>query len=487
MTSNNTRTTSVAVVGGGIGGIAAATMLKRAGYTDVTVFERNTGLGGVWHTNTYPGAACDVPSHFYEFSFSPNPDWSRRYAPQAEIKAYLEEVVRDHGVEELFRFNTEVRSAAWDERGHWVLDTSNGQHVADILITACGQLTSPKYPDINGLDRFEGPAFHTGQWRHDVDLSGARVAVIGTGCSAAQVVPAIQPQVAAVDVYQRSPGWTIPRMDYEYSDRAKRLFRRFPWLQQLDRKSVQAFMEIGAIAMTRRQWMLGPFKAIGRRRIRKAIQDPALRQAVTPTDEFGCKRVMVTDDWYPTLAKPGVRLITGGIEQITPTGVIGGDGIERPADVLILATGFQSHDFVAPMEITGVGGRALAEEWAETPKAYLGLSVPAFPNMFLLYGPNTNGGTGSIVFTIEAGMRHVLAALAELERTGKRRIEVRREVADEFHREVREALAGTVWIGCGNWYLDANGHSPNQWPWRWGTYTRRTRKLKSDAYLLDAA
>ena len=372
MTSNNTRTMSVAVVGGGIGGIAAATMLKRAGYTDVTVFERNTGLGGVWHTNTYPGAACDVPSHFYEFSFSPNPDWSRRYAPQAEIKAYLEEVVRDHGVEELFRFNTEVRSAAWDERGHWVLDTSNGQHVADILITACGQLTSPKYLDINGLDRFEGPAFHTGQWRHDIDLSGARVAVIGTGCSAAQVAPAIQPQVAAVDVYQRSPGWTIPRMDYEYSDRAKRLFRRFPWLQQLDRKSVQAFMEIGAIAMTRRQWMLGPFKAIGRRRIRKAIQDPALRQAVTPTDEFGCKRVMVTDDWYPTLAKPGVRLITGGVEQITPTGVIGGDGIERPADVLILATGFQSHDFVAPMEITGVGGRALAEEWAEDAESLSG-------------------------------------------------------------------------------------------------------------------
>ncbi len=484
MTANRGRSISVAVVGGGIGGIAAATMLKRAGYHDVTVFERNAGLGGVWQTNTYPGAACDVPSHFYEFSFAPNPEWSRRYAPQQEIKAYLERVVREHGVESAFRFETNVRSATWDKRGHWVLDTSTGEHVADVLIAACGQLSTPKYPAIDGLDGFEGPAFHTAQWRHDVDLTDRRVAVIGSGCSAAQVVPAIQSQAAALDVYQRSPGWTMPRMDYEYSERAKRLFRRFPLLQRLDRKSVQAIMEFGAIAMTRRQWMLAPLKSLGRRRIRKAIQDPALREAVTPTDQFGCKRVMVSDDWYPALAKPNVRLIAGGVEQVTPTGVVGGDGVERPADVLILATGFKSHDFVAPMEIRGVGGRTLAEEWTETPKAYLGLSVPAFPNMFLLYGPNTNGGTGSVVFTVEAGMRHVLAALAELNRTGQRQIEIRREVADQFHREVRAALAGTVWTGCGNWYLDENGHSPNQWPWRWGTYERRTRHLERDAYLV---
>jgi cation diffusion facilitator CzcD-associated flavoprotein CzcO len=483
MTSNDTAI-SVAVVGGGIGGIAAATMFKRAGYHNVTVFERNAGLGGVWHANTYPGAACDVPSHFYEFSFALNPDWSRRYAPQAEIKAYLEQVVRDHRIESMFWFNSEVRSATWDESRHWVLDTSTGEHAADVLITACGQLSTPKYPDIDGLDRFAGPAFHTATWRHDVELSGKRVAVIGTGCSAAQVVPAIQPQVAALDVYQRSPGWTMPRMDFEYSDRAKRLFRRFPWLQQLDRKSVQAIMEIGAIAMTRRKWMLVPLKALGRRRIRNAIPDPALQEAVTPKDEFGCKRVMVSDDWYPALAKPNVRLITGGVARITRQGVVGRDGIERPADVLILATGFKSHDFVAPMQITGIGGRTLAEEWAETPKAYLGLSVPAFPNMFLLYGPNTNGGTGSVVFTVEAGMRHVLAALAELKRAGKRQIEVRREVADDFHRELKDALAGTVWTGCQNWYLDENGHSPNQWPWRWGTYARRTRNLAPGMYLV---
>ena len=477
-------TPSVAVVGAGIGGIAAATMLKRAGYHNVTVFERNAGVGGVWHANTYFGAACDVSSHFYEFSFAPNPDWSRRYAPQPEIKAYLERVVRDEGVESMFRFNSEVRSATWDDRGHWVLDTGAGEHVADVLITACGQLSTPKYPDIDGLNLFEGPAFHTAKWRHDVDLAGKRVAVIGTGCSAAQVVPAIQPQVATLDVYQRSPGWTMPRMDYEYSDRAKRLFRRFPLLQRLDRKSVQAIMEFGAIGMTRRKWMLTPLKALGRKRIRDAIADPALQEALIPKDEFGCKRVMVSDDWYPALAKPNVRVITGGVERITPQGVVGRDGVERPADVLVLATGFKSHDFVAPMAIRGVGGRSLADEWADTPKAYLGLSVPTFPNMFLLYGPNTNGGTGSVVFTVEAGMTHVLAALAELKRTGTRRIEVSREVADDFHREIKQALPNTVWTGCGNWYLDDSGHSPNQWPWRWATYTRRTRQLEPGAYLV---
>jgi cation diffusion facilitator CzcD-associated flavoprotein CzcO len=478
-----TSTISVAVVGGGIGGIAAATMLKRAGYHNVTVFERNAGVGGVWHANTYPGAACDVPSHFYEFSFAMNPDWSRRYAPQPEIKAYLERVVRDEGVEPMFRFNSEVRSATWDGR-QWVLDTATGEHAADVLITACGQLSTPKYPDIEGLDQFGGPAFHTAKWRHDVDLAGKRVAVIGTGCSAAQVVPAIQPKVATVDVYQRSPGWTMPRMDYEYSDRAKRAFRRFPALQRLDRLSVQAIMEVGAIGMTKRKWMLAPLKALGRKRIRDAIADPALQEALTPKDEFGCKRVMVSDDWYPALAKPNVNVIPGGVERITSTGVIGGDGIERPADALVLATGFKSHDFVAPMEIRGVGGRGLADEWAETPKAYLGLSVPAFPNMFLLYGPNTNGGTGSVVFIVEAGMTHVLAALAELKRTGTRKIEIRREVADDFHRELKQALPDTVWTGCGNWYLDENGHSPNQWPWRWATYTRRTRQLEPGAYLV---
>src|SRR3954447_17343347 len=336
----STEPPSIAVVGGGFAGIGAVVMLKRAGYDNVTVFERGDRVGGVWHHNTYPGAACDVPSHLYEFSFAPNPRWSRRYAPQVEIQAYLEDVARREGVLDRIRTSTEVLGARFDEeRSRWVLQTSAGEHEADVLVTACGQLSVPSVPPLPGLDSFEGPAFHTAQWRHDVDLTGKRVAVIGTGCSAIQVVPAIQPKVQSVTVYQRSPGWTIPKMDYAYSERTKRLFERFPALQRLDRAAVFGFMELGAAAMTNRRWLLGPFRAMARWNIRRAKLDPELRAKVTPRDEVGCKRVMLTDEWYPTLTKPNVELVTAQLAEITPTAVRTQGGATRPADVLILATG----------------------------------------------------------------------------------------------------------------------------------------------------
>jgi cation diffusion facilitator CzcD-associated flavoprotein CzcO len=477
---------SIAVVGGGFGGVGAAVMLRRAGYDDVTVFERGERLGGVWHHNTYPGAACDVPSHLYEFSFAPNPRWSRRYAPQAEIQAYLEHVARRHGVLDRVRTSTEVQHARW-EGDRWRLQTSAGEHEAEVLIAACGQLSVPTVPPIAGLESFGGPAFHTAQWRHDVELAGKRVAVVGTGCSAIQVVPAIQPIVDRVDVYQRSPGWTIPKMDFAYSARAQKLFERFPLLQRLDRAAIFAFMELGAAGMTRHRWLLPPFRAVGRRQITTAIEDPELRRKVTPRDEIGCKRLMLTDDWYPTLARPNVELVTDRIAEVTPTGVRTEDGTERPADVLVLATGFKSHGFVAPMEIVGAGGRTLAQEWADVARAYLGVSVPGFPNLFLLYGPNTNGGTGSVIYTIEAGMGHVIAALGELARAQARAIEVRRDAAEAFDRELRAALPATVWhSGCTNWYVDENGNDPNQWPWLWSTYRRRTARIEPGTYELSA-
>jgi len=461
-------------------------MLRRAGYRDVTVFERGERIGGVWHHNTYPGAACDVPSHLYEFSFAPNPRWSRRYAPQAEIQAYLEDVARRYGVMGQIRTGTEVESARWDgELSRWVLETSAGRHEADVLLTACGQLSVPSVPPIPGLDTFAGPAFHTAQWRHDVDLAGKRVAVVGVGCSAIQVVPAIQPRVAHVDVYQRSPGWTFPKMDFEYSERTKRLFERFPALQKLDRAAVFAFMEFGAAGMTRHRWLLAPFRIAARRQITKAIDDPELRRKVTPSDEIGCKRLMLTDDWYPTLTEPNVGLVTDRIAAVTPEGIRTEDGAERPADVLVLATGFKTHGFVAPMEVVGEGGRTLAEEWAAVPRAYLGMSVPGFPNMFLLYGPNTIGGTGSVIYTIEAGVAHVIAALHALEGEDARRIEVRRSTAENFDRELRAALADTVWhTGCTSWYVDEQGNDPNQWPWLWSSYRRRTARVDSSSYEL---
>jgi cation diffusion facilitator CzcD-associated flavoprotein CzcO len=309
------------------------------------------------------------------------------------------------------------------------------------------------------------------------------VAVVGTGCSAIQVVPAIQPIVEQVDVYQRSPGWTLPKMDFAYSERAQRLFERFPALQRLDRAAIFAFMEVGAAALTTRPWLRRPLRAVAQRQITKAIDDAALRRKVTPADEIGCKRMMLTDDWYPTLTKPNVDLITDRISEVTPTGIRTDDGTERPADVLVLATGFKTHGFVAPMEIVGTGGRSLAREWAPVARAYLGMSVPDFPNLFLLYGPNTNGGTGSVIYTIEAGLGHVIAALRELDRADARRIEVRREAMEEYNRDLRAALTGTVWhTGCTNWYVDADGNDPNQWPWLWSTYRRRTARIDPETY-----
>ncbi len=480
--------TSVAVVGAGFGGVGAAVMLHRAGYDDVTVFERGERIGGVWHYNTYPGAACDVPSHLYEFSFAPNPQWSRRYAPQAEIQRYLEQVARRYGVLDRIRTGTEVHRARWDDqRDRWVLGTSRGGHEADILVAACGQLSVPKTPPLPGLGSFAGPAFHTARWQHEVDLAGKRVAVLGTGCSAIQVVPAIQPLVARLDVYQRSPGWTFPRMDFAYRERTKRLFERLPALQRLDRISILAFHELGAAAQTSQPWLRPPFRAIGRYQINRAIKDPALRRKVTPSDEMGCKRVMLTDDWYPTLTKQNVELITEPIAEVRPDGILTADHRERPADVLVLATGFETHGFVAPMEIIGANGRPLAEEWSEVARAYLGLSVPGFPNMFLLYGPNTNGGTGSVIYTLEAGMRHVTAALEQLRHSRMCRIEVKRPTAEAFDRELRAALSKTVWhTGCTSWYVDENGNDPNQWPWLWSTYRRRTARITSASYELSA-
>ncbi len=479
---------SIAVVGGGFGGVGAAVMLRREGYEDITVFEKGERVGGVWQHNTYPGAACDIPSHLYEYSFAPN-RWSRRYAPQAEIQAYVEGVARRFGVLDRVRTGTEVRGASWDEeRGRWLLETSAGPHEADLLVTACGQLSVPQTPPIPGLDAFEGPAFHTAEWRHDVDLAGKRVAVVGTGCSAIQVVPAIQPEVAQLDVYQRSPGWTLPKMDYEYSSRAQAVFKRFPALRRLDRASVFAFQEFAAAALTSKRWLLPVLRAVGRRQIDAAISDPELRRKVTPADEFGCKRIMLTDEWYPTLTEPNVELVAERIETVTPGEIRDASGVERPADAIVLATGFASHDFVAPMEIAGVGGRSLAEEWAEVARAYLGLSVPGFPNMFLLYGPNTNGGSGSVVNTLECGIGHVLAALREMERARANRIEIRREAAEGFDRELHAALAKTVWhSGCTNWYVDENGNDPSNWPWTWSTYRRRTERLAPSAYELSRA
>jgi cation diffusion facilitator CzcD-associated flavoprotein CzcO len=475
--------TRVVVVGGGFGGLIAAIRLTEAGH-DVTVFEKSEGLGGVWQANTYPGAACDIPSHLYELSFAPNPNWSRRFAPQAEIAAYVEDVAQRYGVRDRFRTGVEVHSAQWsDSERRWTVQTSQGPIEADVVVTACGQLRAPSVPPIRGLDSFAGPAFHTAEWDHSVDLAGTRVAVIGTGCSAIQVVPAIADRTASLTVFQRSPGWTLPKNDTVFSERTKRMYRRFPVLQRLDRKRIWWFQELAAIGMTRLPLIRRVARIGTMRQIKSAIKDPVLRAKVTPRDEVGCKRVMLTDEWYPTLARPDVHLVTDRIAEIVPEGVRTADGTLHEFDVLIYATGFKSHEFIAPMEVVGVGGRTLAEHWRVTPTAYLGLTMPSFPNLFLIYGPNTNGGTGSVLFTLECAVQHVVSALDAMAARGAARIEVKEQVDEDFQREIRTKLAGTVWhTGCENWYVDEHGNDPNQWPYRFGIYQKRTATVGEDAY-----
>jgi cation diffusion facilitator CzcD-associated flavoprotein CzcO len=474
----------VAVVGGGFGGVAAAVMLTREAGADVTVFEQGDRIGGVWHQNTYPGAACDVASNLYELSFAPNPRWSRRYAPQAEIQAYMEDVVDRFGVRDRFRLGVEVLGATWDEAAAtWTLETSKGPFEADVLVTACGQLRTPKLPDLPGMDRFAGPSWHTSRWRHDVDLDGRRLAVVGTGASAIQVVPALQPRLGRIDVWQRSPGWTFPKGDLAYGPRVQRLFERVPALKRLDRAGQQVFMDVGALAMTSKPGLLKPFRAAAKLQIRAVVKDPELRRRLTPTDEVGCKRIMLTDHWHRALVQPNVELVDCGVEEVTETGIRGRDGVLREVDAIAWATGFHSHDFVTPMRVTGRDGLTLDEAWADGARAFLGLTVPRFPNLFLLYGPNTNGGTGSVVETLESGVRHVLAALRELDRTGARQIEVTEGAAAAFDAQLRAALEGTVWhSGCRNWYVDERGFDPSQWPWTWRAYGQRTRTLAPGAY-----
>lgn len=476
-------TRSVAIVGGGFGGVGAAIRLTQQGY-DVVAFEKASRLGGVWHHNAYPGAACDIASHLYEFSFAPNPNWSRRFAPQAEIQAYIEDVAQRFGVADKIRLNTEVLSAEWDAgTNQWIVSTSAGKHRADVLVAACGQLQTPSIPPIVGLETFAGPAFHTARWEQHAPLAGKRVGVIGSGCSAIQVVPAIQPEVSHLDVFQRSPGWTLPKGDRPYTAAQQRRFRRFPALQRLSRKSLYWQQEAFTLAMTKYGLLRRLVAPVSKRQITKAIADPSLRAKVMPTDEIGCKRIMLTDAWYPALAQRNVDVVTDRIREVVPDGIVTADGQHHPLDVLVLATGFKSHDFVAPMEIAGVGGRLLREEWAEVAKAYLGLSVPGFPNMFLLYGPNTNGGTGSVVVTLEACIEHVVVALAQLDQRRATTVQVTRQAAEEFDLELRAALAKTVWhTGCSNWYVDEFGHDPNQWPWQWSRYRKRTAELEPGAY-----
>ena len=487
MSSSNgkTRSLSVGIVGAGFGGVGIGIRLRGEGFEDFTIFERGDSVGGVWRANTYPGAACDVPSHLYSFSFAPGTRWSRRYAPQEEILAYLTECVEQYGLGPHLRLGVEATRADFDpDRGRWTLHTDDGRsHEFDVLVTACGQLTRPAIPPIPGAEEFEGTIFHSAEWDHDADLSG-RVAVIGTGASAIQFVPEVAKQAEALTIYQRSAPWILPKPDRDYPEWEQRLFRRLPARVAAARLGMFGFIEGATYAFTGTRWMMVPFRAIADRERRTMLTDSELRRKATPDYEIGCKRILFTSDWYPTLLRENVELLTGRVERITESGVVGADGVEREADAIIYGTGFQSHNFVAPMEIHGLDGRELNSAWRETPDAYLGTTVAGFPNMFVMYGPNTNHGSGSVPYTLECQYNYTLDALRRIRDQGLRYIDLRPETMAAWDREMAERSKPTVWVsgGCDSWYLNGAGVNTNNWPGPWLEFRRRTRRINPGDY-----
>jgi len=477
--------TSVAIIGTGFGGLAAAVRLKRAGVDDLVLFEKSADVGGVWRDNSYPGAACDVPSHLYSLSFAPKPDWSRRFAPQAEIHQYLRDVARDFDVLRHIRLDTEVLAAAFDEdTGRWRLRLAGGgEHETDVLITATGQLSRPSAPDIPGLDSFQGTVFHSAHWDHAHDFRGARVAVLGTGASAIQFVPAIAPRTARLTVFQRSAPYVLAKPDRAYRARAVRAFRRVPGLLRLSRQANYLSNELRSLGFNTEPRLLVAHRARFRGHLERQVPDPALRARLTPTYPMGCKRILMSNDWYPALQLPQVEVVDERIAEIRPHSVVTADGNEREVDTIVLGTGFAATEFLAPMRITGRDGRDLHEQWKDGASAHLGTVVPGFPNLFVLYGPNTNLGHNSILVMLEAQVGWVVQAVRALRDRRLPWLEVRADVAADFDAWVQRRLGGTVFAtGCHSWYLTENGRNTQNWPASTLTFRRRLRRLRLEEF-----
>ncbi|MFD0902655.1 flavin-containing monooxygenase [Actinomadura sediminis] len=470
-------THSVVIIGSGFGGIGMAIRLGMAGIRDVVILEKDRELGGTWRDNTYPGAACDVPSHLYSFSFEPKTDWTRRFPPQPEILDYLRHCARKYGVLDQIRFGTEVTEARFDEDAAlWRISTTAGELDARVLVSACGQLNRPALPEIAGRGSFTGPSFHSARWDHGVDLRGRRVALIGTGASAIQIVPEIAREVAELHLFQRTPPYVIEKPDRPYPPWKQSVLRNVPGVYGLSRARVYAQLESRALGFFKYPKLMGLMEDRFRRDLRDAVGDPALRRALQPDYRMGCKRILVSNDYYPALTRPNVHLVTDPIERITPSGVRTSGG-EHPADVLVYATGFSTTDFLAPMKIVGRDGRELTEAWRDGARAHLGITVSGFPNLFLLYGPYTNLGHNSIIYMLESQFRYVTGCVDVLRRRDLAWIDVRPHVEDAFVREMRARMRTTVWeAGCDSWYRRADDTVVNNWPGFTFAYRRATRR-----------
>ncbi len=469
------RPLSVVIIGTGFGGLATAVELRRRGLTDVTLLEKADRIGGVWRDNTYPGAACDVPSSLYSYSFAPNPEWTRRYSTQPEILDYIDDVAEREGLLDRVVTGCEVSDLVWQEETHdWRVETSRGTYRADAVVSAVGQLSRPQIPALPGIGSFAGPAFHSAQWRHDVDLAGKRVLVVGTGASAIQFVPEIQKVAGRVTVFQRSAPYVVPKPDRGYTGLHHTAFRRLPPSQVFGRELTRALSELLNKSLAERTAFTKAFEGAFRLLLRAQVKDPVLRAKLIPDYPLGCKRLLFSNNWYPALVQPNVDVVTEAVAEVLPQGVRTADGTVHEADVLIYGTGFKATEFLAPMHVVGREGRVLEEEWSDGARAHLGITVPGFPNLFLVYGPNTNLGGSSIISMIECQTGY-LAQLCDALAAGDLPVaEVRADVAAAYDQEMQERLADSVWSGCTSWYRTDGGRVTTNWPGLVSEYRSRT-------------
>jgi cation diffusion facilitator CzcD-associated flavoprotein CzcO len=478
----------IAIVGTGFSGLGMAIRLRQEGEEDFVLLERADDIGGTWRDNTYPGCRCDVPSHLYSFSFAPNPNWSSTFSPQPEILDYLRDCAERYGVMPHVRFDTELEGASWDDQEQlWRVETSDGAMTADVLVAAQGPLSDPSLPEVPGIDSFEGTAFHSAQWDHDHDLSGERVAVVGTGASAIQFVPEIQPKVGKLHVFQRTAPWVIPHRNRPMKSWERALYRLFPPAQLAMRAGIYWARE-GFVLQFRRRAVGKLLERISLRHLKDQIENPGLRKRLTPNYRMGCKRILPTDEWYPALAQPNVEVVTEGITEVRPHSVVAADGTEREVDTIIFGTGFHVTDVPIADRVSGRDGRTLAEVWQGSMQAYKGTTVAGYPNLFFLVGPNTGLGHTSIVFMIESQIAYVLDALRTMRRRGAHTVEVRGAAQSAYNAELDRMTQDTVWVtgGCTSYYIDRNGHNSALWPTYTWPFRRRLREFDAAAYALGS-